>query len=98
MNATHDSGLLPASDTSVAVTRGGIGSTVAEDPSFINVREIGDWCKECREYRPPILAAATLFGLSFGALLGFLPAYVATDAATSASWRGAFLMASVLSG
>jgi hypothetical protein len=80
------------------ITRGALESTLAEDVSFINVREIRDWSKESREYRPPILSAATLFGLSLGLLGGFVPALAATDADVNGVWWGIFLFGSILGG
>src|SRR5438874_1878588 len=82
----------------LAVTRGPVGSTLAEDVSFINVREVGDWCKESREYKPPLLSSVTLFTLSLGLLLGFVPAFAATDVHTHGGWWGIFLAGSILGG
>lgn len=80
------------------VLRGAVGSTVAEDVSFINVREVSDWCREAREYRPPLLSSATLFSLSLGLLVGFAPAYAATDVQGNGVWKGLFLAGAILGG
>lgn len=78
------------------LTRGPVGSTLAEDASFINVREVGDWAKESREYKPPLLSCVTLFTLSLGLLAGFVPAFAATDVRQHGGWWGIFLCGSVL--
>jgi hypothetical protein len=78
--------------TSLTIMRSVEVSTLAEDVSFMNVREVEDWCKESREHRAPILSAANAFGLSLGALVGFLPAWAATDVHTHGGWWGLFLM------
>jgi hypothetical protein len=75
-----------------------VDETVAEEPSFITVREVGDWCRECREYKPPILSATSLFTVSLGALIGFVPALAATHSDTQAVWWGVFLMGSIVAG
>lgn len=84
--------------TTVPVTRGAVDETVAEEPSFITVREVRDWCRECREYKPPILSATSLFAISLGALVGFLPALAATHSETQPVWWGVFLMGSIVAG
>jgi hypothetical protein len=78
------------------ITRGEVGKTLAEPPSFINVREVRDWCKECREYRPQMLSATNLFAVSLGALVGFLPALAATNSKTNGGWWGIFFLGSVV--
>ena len=76
------------SPKTLPMLRGPVESTLAEDASFINVREVQDWCAESREYRPPLLSSATLLSLSLGALIGFVPAYLATDVRTDGVWKG----------
>jgi MFS family permease len=71
---------------------------LAEDQSFINVREVEDWCKECREYKPPVLNATTFLAISLGALVGFLPALAATDSKRNGVWWGIFLLGSIIAG
>jgi hypothetical protein len=84
--------------STVPLTRGAVDETLAEDPAFINVREVGDWCKECRDYKPQVLSATSLFAISLGALIGFLPALAATDSKTHGVWWGIFLLGSILAG
>jgi hypothetical protein len=47
-----------------------------------------DWCRECRDYKPPVLTATTALAISFGLLVGFLPAWQATDSKTYGGWWG----------
>lgn len=87
-----------ARDALLSVTRGAVDPTMAEDVSFINVREIEDWCKESREYRPPLLSAMNLFILALGLLAGFVPAFAATDVDRNGGWWGIFLLGSIIGG
>jgi hypothetical protein len=80
----------------VSITRGAVDETVAEEPSFITVREVGDWCRECREYRPEVLNSTTALAISLGALVGFLPAFAATDSKRNGGWWGIFLFGSII--
>jgi hypothetical protein len=99
MNEQSKSSLQPEEKFSVVpITRGALDETLAEDPSFISVREVADWCRECREYKPQILSASSLFAISLGALVGFVPALAATDSDTQAVWWGVFLMGSIIAG
>jgi hypothetical protein len=77
------------------ITRSGVGDTLAEDPSFINVRELNDWCRECREYKPSVVSATNLFAISLGAFAGFLPAWQATDVHQHGGWWGFFLFGTI---
>lgn len=80
----------------VPLTRGAVGETVAEDQSFINIREVRDWCKEAREHKPPLVSSTTAFSLSVGLVIGFAPAYAATDVATNGVWKGIFLLGAII--
>jgi hypothetical protein len=85
-------------DAVLPMTRGPVDQTLAEEPSFINVREVQDWCKESREYKPPILSSMTLLTLSLGVLVGFVPALAATDIDENGAWWGVFLSGTILGG
>ncbi len=100
MTNAHTTPSLDASERAetLALTRGPVGSTVAEDQSFINIREVEDWCKESRDYRPPLLSSITLFSVSLGLLVGFIPAFAATDIDENGAWWGAFLVGSIIGG
>lgn len=87
-----------AKDALLSVTRGAVDPTMAEDVSFINVREVEDWCKESREYRPPLLSSMNLLILALGLLVGFVPAFAATDVDENGGWWGIFLLGSIIAG
>jgi hypothetical protein len=78
------------------VYRSALESTMAEDPTLINVREVLDWCSESRDYRPPLASSTTLLSLSLGLLVGFGPAYAATDVSSNGVWKGLFLFGALL--
>lgn len=81
----------------VRPTRGPVGMTMAEEFSFINVREIDDWCKDARQYRPSPWTAMSTFAISAGLLAGFVPAWQSTNAQAHAGWWGVFLAMSLVS-
>lgn len=72
-------------------------STKAEDKSFINCREIEDWCRECRRFRPPIVNTWNALSLSLGLLVGFVTGLSSTDQKTEAAWWGVFVTGTAMS-
>lgn len=77
-------------------TRGEVGTTLAEHFSFINVREIEDWCKDARTHRPRAITATAGFGVGGSLLLGFIPALESTDLHEHGVWYGAFLVGALV--
>jgi hypothetical protein len=73
-------------------------STLAEKKTVINCREIEDWCRECKSFRPHLINAVNLFGISLGLFVGFLTGLASTSRHTNGTWWGAFLLGTLASG
>jgi hypothetical protein len=86
------SDLSTEQQTTFKPVRGAIGITMGEDFSFIDERDIREWCKDAREHRPPLLTASTAFIFFAGVALTAAPAYLSTDAKHHGEWRGVFLV------
>jgi hypothetical protein len=78
---------------STSINRSVVLPTRSEDASVINCREIEDWCRHCRDHRPPVLTATTGFVGSLGLFVGCLSGISSTS---RPGWHALFLGGTIL--